>query len=206
MMKPYDQFLLQTKKLVLGMVFQFFFRNSKNCAAVISEKSRFFGSKIEFINSESSIVFIEESLHKIFELKIYSKYSKGGGCYIGKNFSCGSCMINFSENKHVTIGSDCMFSVNTNIWNWDGHTLLDRYGKCINHAESIAIGNHVWIGMDVAISKGAQIADNSVIGQRALVTRAFNEQNVMIAGVPARIIKTNISWDRTPSAIWEKNL
>lgn len=60
--------------------------------------------------------------------------------------------------------------------------------------------------MDVAISKGAQIADNSVIGQRALVTRAFNEQNVMIAGVPARIIKTKISWDRTPSAIWEKNL
>lgn len=82
---------------------------------------------------------------------------------------------------------------------------MDKDGKCINHAESIEIGNHVWIGMDVSISKGAQIADNSVIGQKALVTKAFKEQNVMIAGVPARIIKTNISWDRTPSAIWEEN-
>ena len=46
---------------------------------------------------------------------------------------------------------------------------------------------------------------NSVVGQKSLVTRVFEEENVILAGVPAKIIKRDISWDRTPSSIWDKS-
>ncbi len=51
-----------------------------------------------------------------------------------------------------------MFSDNISIWNWDGHTILDQKGNCINRAENIVIEDHVWIGMNASVSKGAKIS------------------------------------------------
>lgn len=182
------------------------FNNSKNCLVIISNACRFFGvSKIVFENSDSSVVIIEGSKHKVFNLSIYSKYSRSNHCVIGKDFSCVSCLICFSGNADVHIGSDCMLSDNICIWNWDGHTILDKYGNCINPAEDIFIGDHVWIGMNASVSKGARIPSNSVVGQKSLVTHSFNEEGVILAGIPAKVVRKEISWDRTPSSIWKQN-
>lgn len=182
------------------------FTNSKNCTAIISNDCRFYGtSVIVFSNSESSTVFIDRSKHRVTKLSVFSKYANGSFCCIGQDFSCVSCSICFSDRADVSIGTDCMFSDNISIWNWDGHTILDQKGNCINRAENIVIEDHVWIGMNASVSKGAKISKNSVVGQKSLVTRVFEEENVILAGVPAKIIKREISWDRTPSSIWDKS-
>lgn len=49
--------------------------------------------------------------------------------------------------------------------------------------------------MSVDILKGASINDNSIIGFKSLVTKKYTEKNVIIAGSPAKIIKTNINWE-----------
>ena len=40
------------------------------------------------------------------------------------------------------------------------------------------------------------IADNSIVGWGSIVTKEFNEPNVIIAGIPAKIVKRGINWDR----------
>lgn len=41
---------------------------------------------------------------------------------------------------------------------------------------------------------GSVIPDNSVVGTNALVTKHFEEKNILIAGSPAKIVKKNIKW------------
>ena len=42
--------------------------------------------------------------------------------------------------------------------------------------------------------KGSHIADGSIVGYRSLVTSKFTEQNILIAGNPARFVQSNINW------------
>ena len=58
----------------------------------------------------------------------------------------------------------------------------------------IKIGNHVWICSKVDILKGAGCGDNCVIGYRSLLTKQFDQNNVLIAGHPAKVIKENVEW------------
>lgn len=55
-------------------------------------------------------------------------------------------------------------------------------------SKPVCIGNNVWIGEGVAIMPGVTIGDNVIIGANAVVTHSF-PKNVVIAGVPAKIIK-----------------
>lgn len=97
----------------------------------------------------------------------------------------------------VIIGEDCMFSWGCSIMTGDYHTIFDKnIGAIINHNDNVVIGNHVWVGREVLMLKGACIADNSVVGARSLVTNKFSESNIVVAGFPAKIIKRNVNWDR----------
>lgn len=117
--------------------------------------------------------------------------------------------IHVTDNGNcVTIGKDCMFSKNTKLWTSDGHAVIDINTKeVINCVDGdITIGNHVWIGSDVSIQKGVKIGQNSIIGSGTIVTKSFPE-NVIVAGVPGKIIKRDVTWSRySPSRYIEKFL
>ena len=53
----------------------------------------------------------------------------------------------------------------------------------------VKIGKNVWIGEGVSIMPNVTIGDNCVIGANSVVTKSF-DSNQVIAGVPARVIKT----------------
>jgi len=94
----------------------------------------------------------------------------------------------------IEIGENCLFSSNVDIRNTDSHSIFDTIsGKRINPAKNISIGNKVWIGAYVQVLKGVTINDNSIVGIRSLVTKEV-PSNCLVAGVPAKIIKTNIDW------------
>ena len=102
-----------------------------------------------------------------------------------------------SENTKVILGKDCMLSYDITIRPNDGHTIYDKNTRQVkNTPQDIIIGDHVWIGAKVVILKGAKIPSNSIIGTYSLINRAFLEENTIIAGIPARIIKKEVNWDR----------
>ena len=119
---------------------------------------------------------------------------------IGENFSSEETKITtFSSNDtSVKIGTDCMFSYGILIRTSDNHTIynISEPDLAINLPKDIEIGNHVWICADAKIMKGAKIPNNSVVGACGLVNKKFSEENIILAGIPAKIIKRNINWGR----------
>jgi acetyltransferase-like isoleucine patch superfamily enzyme len=43
--------------------------------------------------------------------------------------------------------------------------------------------------------KGANIGNDSVVATKAVVTSGTYENNVVLAGNPAKVVKRNIAWD-----------
>ncbi|WP_298547722.1 acyltransferase [uncultured Aquimarina sp.] len=105
---------------------------------------------------------------------------------------------NFSatESKKIEIGEDCMFSDNISIRTSDSHSIIDNITNLrINPSKDVIIGNHVWIGSEVKILKGVTIGDESIIGLGTIVTKNV-PNNSIVAGIPGKIIRENISWNR----------
>lgn len=100
------------------------------------------------------------------------------------------------DGSRVSIGDDSQLSWGVDVWCTDAHTITNLDGEPINYADSIEIGNHVWVGKDVKIGKNVRIADNSIVGWGSIVTKRFDEPNVIIAGIPAKIVKHGVNWDR----------
>jgi acetyltransferase-like isoleucine patch superfamily enzyme len=96
----------------------------------------------------------------------------------------------------VVIGEECMFANDIDIRVGDSHSILDAASReRINFAEDIMIGRHVWIAAHTIILKGVTIGENSVIASGAIVTRSC-EPGSILAGNPARVIRSGISWQR----------
>lgn len=119
-------------------------------------------------------------------------------CYveIGENtIICGVTLLLVNNDTSIKIGKNCMISWGIDIWCTDAHTVTDLEGNPINFSKSIEIGDHVWIGRDVKIGKNTKISNDSIIGWGSIVTKKFEDTNVVIAGNPAKIVKRNVNWD-----------
>lgn len=95
----------------------------------------------------------------------------------------------------VHIGKECLFSSGVVIRSSDAHSILDTDGKRINPGADVTIGNHVWLGFNTTILKGTTIGDGSVIGSNATVASSDIASGSLAVGIPARVVKSNISWD-----------
>ena len=105
--------------------------------------------------------------------------SIGDGCIIGQYFSCHPENHLFNDlNKEIRLQG------------------VSRKG--------ITVGKNCWIGSKVTILDGATIGNNCVIAAGAVVNKDFPD-NVVIGGVPARIIKyrDKVRDDMVPDSILE---
>lgn len=105
-------------------------------------------------------------------------------------------VITLHEAGSIVIGRDCMLSGDVRMDVSDMHSILDAATKQrINPPEDICIDDHVWIGQGVHILKGTTIGANSILGAKAVVCSAI-PSGVIAVGVPAKVVKEGITWDR----------
>ncbi len=142
----------------------------------------------------------------VIEIGKNCRFTRGGliwleddGCTlsIGQDTTMVEVMIAVTEpGSKVVIGEECMFANDIDIRVGDSHSVLDTAtGKRINFAEDIMIGRHVWIAAHTVILKGVTIGENSVIASGAIVTRSC-EPGSILAGNPAKVIRSGVSWQR----------
>lgn len=116
---------------------------------------------------------------------------------IGENTNIiGYVDMSAIEGTQILIGKECLFSNDLHFRTGDSHSVLDMDGNRINPSEDIIIGNHVWIGTKVTCLKGVQIADDCVVAATTTLCKQYTNPNCLIGGVPGKILKENISWDK----------
>lgn len=116
---------------------------------------------------------------------------------IGEDVGCETrTFICVSEGQRVRIGRDCMIATAVELRADDSHAIYDvGFGRRVNPARSIDVGDHVWLGKSVAVMAGASIGDGSVIGYRSIVTKKI-PNNCVAVGAPARVVRRNVAWER----------
>ena len=132
------------------------------------------------------------------ELEIKNNFKIGSGSDIrvfnNAKLTLGSGYINgFSQivcANDIEIGDDVAIAREVIIRDTDAHDLV---GCEHTKIKPVKIGNHVWIGAKAMIMKGVTIGDGAVVAAGAIVTKDV-PKNCVVAGVPAKVIKENVTW------------
>ncbi|MBD5152885.1 MAG: sugar O-acetyltransferase [Oscillibacter sp.] len=117
----------------------------------------------------------------------------------GKNITIGQDVFinsgcHFQDQGGVVIGDGALIGHNV-VLATVNHD-LDPAQNRKNHYAPIHIGAHAWIGSNATILAGVSIGDWSVVAAGAVVTHDV-PPNVVVGGVPARIIKRISEAERT---------
>lgn len=139
-----------------------------------------------------NLINFQKTAHKLYSLKIpilpkiiyYIQFlifnsSVPYKCKIGKNTKFAYGGIGVVIHERSEIGENCIIG--------QGITIGGK-SKEYNVPK---IGNNVYIAAGVRIIGNVIIGDNVVIGANSVVTKDV-PSNCIIAGIPAKIIKTNI--------------
>jgi len=88
---------------------------------------------------------------------------------------------------HIYIGKGTWIAANVGIITTN-HTI----GNLNEHDEpkDVILGERCWIGMNSVILPGVVLGDDTVVGAGSIVTKSFCGGHCVIAGNPARFIKT----------------
>ena len=120
----------------------------------------------------------------------------GATLSLGSGYMNNDCEIVCFDS--ITIGKDVAISKRAVIRDSDNHTVKDLVAVDSSAKREITapirIGNHVWIGMNVTILKGVTIGDGAIIAAGSVVNKDI-PANCLAAGVPAKVIKTDVSWE-----------
>ncbi len=151
------------------------------------------------------LIYIRGNGHQI-EIGERCSFTRGGAFWmedtrgvlsIGAETTIESAHIAVTEpGSRVLIGQDCMLATEIEIRTGDSHSLLDAAtGQRLNFAQDVILHDHVWVAARALILKGVEIGAHSVVAAGAVVTRSC-EPGVIVAGNPARVVKTGITWER----------
>lgn len=106
----------------------------------------------------------------------------------------GSGFVNHGARIHcfqsIKIGTEVFIGDDVAIRDCDGHEIV---GSDKPMTMPIVIEDHVWIGAKVTILKGVTIGEGSVVAAGSVVSHDV-PPHVLVAGVPARVVKENVSW------------
>jgi acetyltransferase-like isoleucine patch superfamily enzyme len=160
---------------------------------VIGANTRIWGGTIQ-LRGENLRCTVEHDCRLRYAVLVVE--DRGSRLIVRKSTSGTGCTLLSCEGGQVEIGEDCMMSAGSGIRNSDGHSVIDEAsGARTNPARDVKIGDHVWIGLGVQVLKGVQMGTQSIAAAGSVVVKDV-EPHTLVAGIPARPIRSGISWVR----------
>lgn len=196
--KKHDEFKLKYKKFKQLHKFKKKWDESSNKLFVIDENGNknqeyfFPGLNINFIGKNTTVIVHHTAVFRKCTMYLSSNHT----ITIGEQFTnTQNCLISISTGAgtSVQIGNDCMFASNVKILGSDNHPIIDSNNTLVNKADSLAIGNHVWLGENALILKDSIIPDNSIVAAGSVYTRKTYQpkEDEEIIGLNGRVFMGN---------------
>ncbi len=172
----------------------------KNNVVLVEEGAKGFGVMDIRIAGDNNRVHVKKGANAPFRILVGIIDNKSvSNCSViwGENVNSRgvSCLL-LEDNTQITVGDNCLFADDIELRCTDDHAILNETGEVINRAQSITIGNRVWMGQGVRVMKNSVVPEGCVVGMNTVVAKKFTEPNCVIVGNPGRVVKQNIRWDR----------
>lgn len=145
-------------------------------------------------NGRTSILRMDEGSELLVNGKFQAYYGADIICFSNSKLILHGGFINSDVKircfEQIEIGRGAKISHNVTIMDGDGHTIeYDGYvGK-----KPIKIENHVWIGTKATILKGVTIGEGAIVAAGSVVVKDV-PAHCIVAGNPAKVIKTDVEW------------
>jgi acetyltransferase-like isoleucine patch superfamily enzyme len=118
-------------------------------------------------------------------------------CEIGDLFALGSRGKLFCYNK-IIFGKYVRIGFESQIMDTNFHQIINlETGKKQPMVLPIQIGNYNWVGNRTSIMQNTTTSDFCIMASNSLCNRDYSSlgENILIGGIPAKLLKNNISRD-----------
>ena len=158
-----------------------------------------FGGSEHIISNKYGLIQIGEKGQVIF----HGKANFSEGCSLRCDYGRISFGNEFSANKNCCInceldmefGDKVLFGWNVTVRDTDGHAVFENQERKISQ-KRVRVGNHVWVCSYSDLLKGSAIGNDCVVAWRSCVLNSIAQNNVLIGGSPAKVLRTNIDWEK----------
>ena len=158
------------------------------CATIpfCQQKTFITGEGVVYIGKNCNFGYKYGGFHRKGCIEIHPRYEKTV-IKIGNNVATNNNIFICAAN-YIEIGDNTLIGQNVTLMDSEMHGIHPDKRREIGEIGSIEIGNNVWIGNNVSILKNSKIGNNTIVATGAVVAGKF-PSNVIIGGVPAKVIK-----------------
>jgi len=110
----------------------------------------------------------------------------------GEGFHARKCLLRNSNiyingSNGITIHNSCLITNSVKIISGN-HNINDFDAPSVEE-NPIRVDANCWLGTNSVILPGVHLRESTIVGAGSVVTKSFNQSNIMIAGNPAKILK-----------------
>jgi len=145
------------------------------------------GTGIVEIGKGCSFGYKPGGFHRYGSIEFQARY-KEARIKIGDNVATNNNIMLCAAN-YIEIGDDTLIGQYVTIMDHEAHGINPLKRRGLGEIGKVILGQNVWVGNNVTILKNTEIGDNSIVATGAVVSGKF-PANVIIGGVPAKIIKS----------------
>lgn len=102
-----------------------------------------------------------------------------------------TCDATVLVQREVRVGSDFICAWGLFITDSDWHHIEGQ-----EYQSDVVIGDGVWVAQGATVLKGTSIASGCIVASQCVVHKQIIPANCLVAGNPARVVKTPVKWSR----------